>query len=447
MPTRGVRGATTADANTSEAILNETRRLLALLIHLNEIDPQDVASVIFSTTRDLTAEYPALAARQLGWLDTALLCGHEMDVPGGVSRCVRVLINWNTEKTPGDIIHVYLRGARKLRPDKAELPAVDGEELEQWIQQQVRTWRDQKPAREEKRMTIVAFQGEHGAYSEQAARQHFGSVGDRAGSYEGLATLPCRSFEGVFEAIDAGEADFGMLPIENSLAGSINRAYDLLLEHDLRVWGEVLLRVRHNLLAPPGVPLEEVTTVRSHPQALAQCERWLTQRGLQAVPWYDTAGSAKELAANPEPAVAVIASELAAQTYGLQVLAAGIEDLQWNFTRFFIIGKGDPPVTGKTKTSLVFAVSHEPGSLYACMGEFATRDINLTKLESRPRRNRPWHYVFYLDFEGHWQDPTCQQALVGLLARAAFVKLLGSYPAAEITNTNGDVGQSELLQI
>ena len=168
---------------------------------------------------------------------------------------------------------------------------------------------------------------------------------------------------------------------------------------------------------------------------------------MKAVTWYDTAGSAKELAASPEPGVAAIASSLAAETYGLDVLAAGIEDLSWNYTRFFVIGRGDAPVSAKAKTSLVFAVSHDPGSLYHCLGEFATRGINLTKIESRPRRNRPWHYVFYLDFEGHWQDPTCQQALVGLLARAAFVKLLGSYPAAEIPAMNGEGGQSELLQI
>lgn len=287
-------------------------------------------------------------------------------------------------------------------------------------------------------MTLVAFQGEPGAFSEQAARQHFGAA---------IATLPCTSFEGIFAALEAGEADYGVVPIENSVAGSINRAYDLLLEHDFRVWGEILLRVRHNLLAPAGTTLDQIHTVRSHPQALAQCERWLNQRGLKAVPWYDTAGSAKELAEHPEPGVAVIASALAAQTYGLEVLAAGIEDLAWNTTRFFVIGRGEPPVTGKAKTSLVFAVSHDPGSLYGCLGEFATRGINLAKLESRPRRNRPWHYVFYLDFEGHWQDPTCQQALVGLLARAAFVKLLGSYPAAEMAPSNGESGQSELLQI
>jgi len=284
---------------------------------------------------------------------------------------------------------------------------------------------------------MVAFQGEHGAFSEEAIRLHFGAE---------VRTLPCRAFEDIFAAVEEGRADFGALPVENSVAGSINKAYDLLLDHDLKVWGEILLRVRHNLLALPGTTLDQITTVRSHPQALAQCERFINRHGWQAVPWYDTAGSAKELAAAPAPGVAVIASRLAAEMYGLEVLVAGIEDLEFNYTRFFIIGRGEPPKAERAKTSLVFATAHVPGALVACLNEFATRGINLTKLESRPRRNRPWHYVFYLDCEGHWQDSPCREALVGLLARAAFVKLLGSYPAAPLPDLNG-TAQSALLQI
>lgn len=284
---------------------------------------------------------------------------------------------------------------------------------------------------------MIAFQGEHGAFSEEAIRLHFGAE---------VRTLPCRAFEDIFAAVEEGRADFGALPVENSVAGSINKAYDLLLDHDLKVWGEILLRVRHNLLALPGTTLDQITTVRSHPQALAQCERFINRHGWQAVPWYDTAGSAKELAAAPAPGVAVIASRLAAEMYGLEVLVAGIEDLEFNYTRFFIIGRGEPPKAERAKTSLVFATAHVPGALVACLNEFATRGINLTKLESRPRRNRPWHYVFYLDCEGHWQDSPCREALVGLLARAAFVKLLGSYPAAPLPDLNG-TAQSALLQI
>ncbi len=286
-------------------------------------------------------------------------------------------------------------------------------------------------------MTVIAFQGEHGAYSEEAIRQKMGRE---------VETLPCRSFDDLFEAVESGRADMAALPVENSVAGSINRSYDLLLEHDLKVWGEIMLHVRHALLAPPGTTIEQITHVRSHPQALAQCERYLNQHGLKAVPWYDTAGSAKDLAADPEPGVGVIASALAAEIYGLEILERDVQDLSWNYTRFFLISHQEPDRQDPSKTSLVFATPHTPGALHACLGEFANRGINLTKIESRPRRNRPWHYVFYLDFEGHWQDEHCKEALVGLLSKAAFVKLLGSYPAAPLPKIeNGS--QEVLLQI
>ncbi len=284
---------------------------------------------------------------------------------------------------------------------------------------------------------IVAFQGEHGAYSEEAVHQHFG---------DDVKTLPCRAFEDIFTAVEAGRATHGAVPVENSRAGSINKAYDLLLEHDLKVWGEILLRVRHNLMTTPGVTIDDITTVRSHPQALAQCERFLNRQGWQAETAYDTAGSAEMLSAESEPGVAVIASRLAAEIYGLDVLVSGIEDMDFNYTRFFVVQPGDPPHTEKAKTSLVFGASHSPGALVACMNEFSSRDINLTKIESRPRSGRLWHYVFYLDFEGHWQDPAPREALVALLARATFVKLLGSYPAAPVPDING-VAQTALLQI
>jgi prephenate dehydratase len=286
-------------------------------------------------------------------------------------------------------------------------------------------------------MTIVAFQGEHGAYSEEATIQHFGKE---------TTTLPCQAFENIFDAVDTGAADFGLLPVENSTAGSINKSFDLLLEHDLKVHGEVLFRVRHCLLTVPG-QAAGIREVRSHPQALAQCEGYLNRQGYTAVPWYDTAGSAKDLAATPTPGVAVIASRLAASHYGLEIVEEGIEDLRHNITRFFVVAKGDAPVQGSVKTSLVFAVPNTPGSLYQALGEFAQRNVNLTKLESRPRRNRAWQYVFYVDFDGHWQDPPAGEALLCLLSRAVFVKLLGSYPAAQPVTTDAVTGQSEVLQI
>ncbi len=286
-------------------------------------------------------------------------------------------------------------------------------------------------------MTTVAFQGEHGAYSEEAIVQHFG---------EGVTTLPCHAFEHIFEAVEAGRAEYGLLPVENSAAGSINKSFDLLLEHDLKVHGEVLLRVRHNLLTVPG-QAGSIREVRSHPQALAQCEDFLNRHHYTAVPWYDTAGSAKDLAAHPVPEVGVIASKLAAKHYGLEVIEEGIEDLRHNYTRFFLLGKGDALPQGAAKTSLVFAVPNTPGSLYNALREFADRQINLTKIESRPRRNRPWQYVFYVDFDGHWQEPDAGEALLHLLSQAVFVKLLGSYTPAVPLQLEMSAAQSEVLQI
>ena len=271
-------------------------------------------------------------------------------------------------------------------------------------------------------MTIVAFQGERGAYSEEAIRQFFGSEAE---------PLPCRRFKDIFTAVEDGRAEFCMLPVQNSTAGSINKAYDLFLDHDLRIWGEVVLRVRHALLAPRGTQTADIQRVRSHPQALAQCERYLDSHAWTSEIVYDTAGSARDLVAKPEPGVAVIASRLAGQIYGLDELDYSIEDLPNNYTRMFVLGNEAPPRAEKNKTSLVFSVREAPGTLYECLGEFSTRGINLTMIESRPRRDRPpWHYVFHLDFEGHWQDPPCSEALLGLLLKATFVKVLGSYPAA-----------------
>ena len=268
---------------------------------------------------------------------------------------------------------------------------------------------------------VAAFQGEHGAYSEEAIYQYFGPDAE---------TEARRSFEGIFEAVESGVAEFGALPVENSTAGSINKAFDLLLERDLRVWGEIIFRVRHALLAPPGTSLEDVQRVRSHPQALAQCERYINNHGWNPEPVYDTAGSARDLAANPEKGVAAIASRLAGTLYELDELAYGIEDLFYNYTRFFVLSHKEPPRGQRTKTSVVFATPHQPGSLYECMGEFAKRNVNLTKIESRPRPNRPWQYVFYMDCDGHCRDPEGEAAVLGLLRRSSFFKLLGSYPAA-----------------
>jgi prephenate dehydratase len=269
---------------------------------------------------------------------------------------------------------------------------------------------------------IVAFQGIHGANSEIAIRQH---LGDSAETY------PCPDFTAVFEAILSGKVTYGLLPVENALAGSVNGAYELLMEADLRIQAEVILHVHHALVAVPGTRLEELTCVRSHPQALAQCERFLKRNHLSPVVWYDTAGAAQDLARDHTPGTGAISSPLAAQLYGLEILAREIEDVPFNYTRFFLLGHDDPPRGEINKTSLVFATRNRPSALYDCLGEFAKRGLNLTKIESRPRRNRPWEPVFFLDFEGHWEDKACQEAILSLVQKASFVKMLGSYPAAK----------------
>jgi len=276
---------------------------------------------------------------------------------------------------------------------------------------------------------IIAFQGIHGAYSEQAIRQHFG---------EEVEVSPSPGLSDMFSAVQSGQVNYAMLPIENALAGAVSQAYELLTDSDLRIQADVILHVHHALLAPPGTKLDDLRYVRSHPQALAQCEHFLNRHNLKPIPWYDTAGAAHDLAQEPLPQTAAIAGELAGRLYGLDIVATNIEDVMFNFTRFFVLGHDDPPRAEYNKTSIVFATRNRPAALYECLGEFAAREINLTKIESRPRRNRPWEPVFYLDFEGHWQDPKCQEALARLLQRASFVKMLGSYPA--VKTGNGSVG-------
>ena len=270
---------------------------------------------------------------------------------------------------------------------------------------------------------IVAFQGEPGAYSEQAVREHFGS---------NTATLPCRTFSEMFDAVHNDRATHSMLPVENSLAGMVVPAYDLLVDHDLRVQAEVIVRVEHCLLAASGTQLGDVTHVMSHHQALAQCEKNIGRQGLIPVDHYDTAGAARDLANNPQPGMAAIASALAAETYNLEILVPNFEDMDFNFTRFFVLGKLDPPRQSPCKTSIIFTTRHVPGALYTVLAELAGRGINLTKIESRPRRNRPWHYRFFVDFEGHEDDEAVQEAMLGILKQSSFLQVLGSYPLAKM---------------
>ncbi|MBE2269320.1 MAG: prephenate dehydratase [Anaerolinea sp.] len=269
----------------------------------------------------------------------------------------------------------------------------------------------------------VAFQGIHGAYSEQAIRQHYGDT---------ITSFPTPTLSDLFEAMHTRQARYAMLPVENALAGAVNQAYELLMDSDLRIQAEVILHVHHALMAPKGVKLEDLKRVRSHPQALAQCDKFLKRHKIEPVPWYDTAGSAHDLAHEPADGhTGAIASELAANLYDLDLLATQIEDVPFNFTRFFLLADDDPERGEFNKTSIVFATRNRPAALYECLGEFAQRNINLTKIESRPRRNRPWEPIFFVDIEGHWQDHLVQEALARLLQRASFVKMLGSYPAVK----------------
>jgi chorismate mutase/prephenate dehydratase len=272
-----------------------------------------------------------------------------------------------------------------------------------------------------KQKVKIAFQGERGAYSESAVYAFFGKKAE---------VKPCRDFKDVFESVEKQETQFGVVPIENSLEGSVNQTYDLFLKYDLKVRGEVIVKIDHCLIANPGTRLEAVKAVYSHPQALAQCRNFLEQLGRELIPTYDTAGSVKMLKEKGLKDAAAVASERAAELYGMKVLARDIADNPENYTRFFVLSKEDSPVTGKDKTSIIFSAAHAPGSLYHALGEFAKRKINLTKIESRPTKQTAWEYNFYLDFEGHRSEERCAAALKALEKYANFIKILGSYPKA-----------------
>jgi prephenate dehydratase len=225
----------------------------------------------------------------------------------------------------------------------------------------------------------------------------------------------------------------GFIPIENSLAGSIHQNYDLLLRNSLYVVGEHRLRVNHCLIANPGAHLAQITRVISHPQALAQCAAYLRRLpGVTVEPVYDTAGSVKMIREQADLKVAAIASRRAAQLYGMQILAESIEDDPANFTRFLMIAR--QPVQPKTeaKTTIVFTLKNQPGSLFRAMSALALRDIDLTKLESRPLAGKPWEYLFYIDFTGSISDDVVKRALAHLSEYAPMLRVLGSYPAAPV---------------
>jgi prephenate dehydratase len=244
--------------------------------------------------------------------------------------------------------------------------------------------------------------------------------------------MPCSTFDDVFLAVEDGRCERGVVPIENSLAGSVYRNYDLLLRHSLYIVGEYNLRIVHNLIAAPGVGLADVRRVYSHPQALAQCERSLAALpDVDVVPSYDTAGSVQLIRDQGLRDSAAIASERAAEIYGMNILRAGFEDDSSNYTRFVALAQEPVTSVGESKTSLAFAGVNRPGLLFRCLSVFALRDIDLTKIESRPQRGKPWEYVFYLDFAGSIMEERCANAVEHLKEIATFSRVFGSYPRAE----------------
>ena len=267
----------------------------------------------------------------------------------------------------------------------------------------------------------VAYQGEPGAYSESAVYSYFGSSAD---------PLPCKTFSDVFRSVEMGRTEYGIVPIENSIEGSVNAVYDLFLKYDPKVCGEIILRIAHCLIANPGTKLEDIKVIYSHPQALGQCRTYLESLNCELISTYDTAGSVKMIKEKRLMDAGAIAGERAAKIYNMAILARDIADNPNNYTRFFVLSQNDAPPTGNDKTSVIFSTKHVPGALYEALGEFAKRKINLTKIESRPTKRRPWEYNFYLDFEGHRSEKRCAEALEGLRRKAVFVKVLGSYPKA-----------------
>lgn len=269
----------------------------------------------------------------------------------------------------------------------------------------------------------VAIQGEPGSFSHEAAGKVFPEA----------TILPCALSVDVFRALSHKEVDAAVIPIENSLAGSVVEHYDLLLDHDVMIEGEILLRIRHNLIAVPGSSIERIQRVYSHPVALAQCRRFLEQHpSIEAIPFYDTAGSVKQLMELRDRNAAAIASARAAEYYGGEILSAGIEDNAENYTRFFRIGRKED-VSSKPdadKVSLAFTVENRPGTLVAALEVFAGQGTNLTKIESRPVQGKPWQYVFYVDYQLSTQV-RADIALDLLQQHCSMVKELGRYKAAQ----------------
>jgi prephenate dehydratase len=268
----------------------------------------------------------------------------------------------------------------------------------------------------------IGFQGESGSYSEIAALRFFSNFKS--------SLVPFRSFQDIFDNVENCNIDAAIVPIENSIEGSVNETYDLLVEKHLFVTGEIYQRIRHCLIV--NKYSFEPKTVFSHPQALAQCRSYIRKKSLEPVPLYDTAGSVKYIKEHSMVDAAAIASKRAAEIYDMKIIEEGIEDKNNNFTRFLVITKISDNQANADKTSIIFSISHTPGSLFLILKEFAARNINLTKIESRPTKDIPWEYYFFVDFEGNPNEDRVRTSLLNIQKETLFFKILGSYKKAEI---------------
>lgn len=270
----------------------------------------------------------------------------------------------------------------------------------------------------------IGFQGESGSYSETAASIKFPDPGN--------LFIPFRSFRELFEGVENSLIDLAVVPVENSTEGSINETYDLLVEKSLFVIGEIYQKIHHCLIINKNSKEDDISLVYSHPQALAQCRRYLQSKHLDAIPMYDTAGSVKFIKENSKYQAAAIASKRASEIYDMKIADQDIEDNSNNFTRFLIISRLYEPNETHNKISIIFSIAHKPGSLYLILKEFALRKINLTRIESRPTKDIPWEYYFFVDFEGNPSEESIVDSLQAIKASVKFFKLLGSYKKAEI---------------
>ena len=269
-------------------------------------------------------------------------------------------------------------------------------------------------------MNKVSFQGEHGAYSESAGRKFF----------DEMESVPSKTFENALKNTEENQSGFSILQVENSIEGTVGQSIDAITKTDLHSIGEIYLKVEHCLIGSGSI--DDVNTVYSHPQALGQCSEFIQNRKLRTVPTYDTAGSVKIIKEMNDESCASIASKDAGNLYNISIIKEGIENNSNNFTRFLIFSKGNTDETGNDKTSIIFSVKHEPGALFQILKEFHDNEINLTKIESRPNKNKNWEYNFFVDFLGHHSNVKIKLVLDKIRENTLFLKVLGSYPIADL---------------